>query len=132
MKKIILVSLLVFSLPLIALAEPGSAITYGSNAPTFASVVNLVITLINKTIPILVALAIVLFMIIGFQYVRTSGGTHGKSNYREALLWGLIALFVLFSIWGILRLLQTTFLNATSSGSAGDCPSHTYYNGQCV
>lgn len=77
---------------------------------TFADVVGSLIDLINKIIPVLSALAVVLFMLSGYQYVRKSGGSKGQAGAREALVWGGIALIVLFSIWGILRLLKETLL----------------------
>jgi len=76
---------------------------------SFKGVVGVVIDIINKIIPVLATLAVVLFMVSGLRYVRSAGSA--KNNSREALVWGLIALFVLFSIWGILRVLKETLLN---------------------
>jgi hypothetical protein len=82
---------------------------------TFKDVVIFVISLINMAIPVLVALALVLFLWGAVRYIAKSADAHGKSADKEALLWGLIALFVLLSVWGILRILTNTFLG----GSAG-------------
>lgn len=78
---------------------------------TFRDVVDLSISLINLVIPVLVALALVLFLWGGVRYIYKSGDAHGKGADKEALLWGVIALFVLFSIWGLLRLLKESFLS---------------------
>lgn len=85
---------------------------------TFRDVVMAVISLIDMVIPVLVALALVLFLWGAFRYVAKSSDAHGKGADKEALLWGLIALFVLFSIWGILRILNNTFLGAAGGGSS--------------
>ena len=82
---------------------------------TFKDVVLFIISLIDMAIPVLVALAIVLFMWGAVRYVAKSADAHGKSADKEALLWGLIALFVLLSIWGILRILTNTFLGGNAS-----------------
>lgn len=76
---------------------------------TFASLVGQAVDLINIGVQVLAAAALVLFMWAGVRYVTTATEKDQKQS-REALLWGLIALFVLMSIWGILRILRSTFL----------------------
>lgn len=77
---------------------------------TLRDVVELFISLINLVIPVLIAFALVLFLWGGVRYIYRSGDAHGKGADKEVLLWGLIALFVLVSIWGILRLLKESLL----------------------
>ncbi len=86
--------------------------------PTFATVVSNVVGLINMIIPVLATLALVIFFIGLVQYIWNSGDSSGKEKGRELILWGLIALLVLFSIWGILALLQVAFFGG-SSGRIG-------------
>lgn len=79
------------------------------NLIDFASVVGCAVSIINVIIPILAGLAVVLFMWGGVRYIYSAGeGEHQEG--REMLLWGIIALFVLFCIYGILRILDNTFL----------------------
>ena len=76
---------------------------------TLASLVNQFVELINTAIPVLFSLALVLFLWGGVRYIYKSGDVKGKSEERTAMVWGLVALFVLFSIWGIIRILQDSF-----------------------
>ena len=85
-----------------------------AHSTTLAGLVGSIIGLINAIIPVLVTLVVLLFMVIGFQYARAGADAKGRGNQREALMWGLIALFVLFSVWGILRILCTSLLNSSS------------------
>lgn len=71
----------------------------------FAGLVNSILDLFNAIIPVLGAAALVFFMYGVFQYVAHAGKKNGSS-----VLWSLITLFVLFSVWGILRVLENTFL----------------------
>ncbi|HVV39320.1 MAG TPA: hypothetical protein VHD31_03290 [Candidatus Paceibacterota bacterium] len=87
-----------------------------SNASSIKDVVLFLIGIINLAIPVLTVLAVVIFMYSGVRYVTRAEESGGKGPEREALLWGLIALFVLFSIWGILKILTNTFLG-TGGGS---------------
>jgi succinate dehydrogenase hydrophobic anchor subunit len=77
---------------------------------TFRDVVDLFISLINFVIPVLVALALVLFLWGGVRYIYKASDAHGKGADKEVLLWGVIALFVLVSVWGILRILREALL----------------------
>ncbi|HWB34121.1 MAG TPA: hypothetical protein VG753_02290 [Candidatus Paceibacterota bacterium] len=106
-----------------------------STNSNFADVVNYVIGIINLTIPVLVALAVVMFMWGAVRFIMKSGESVGGAAERDAMVWGVIALFVLFSIWGILHIMQNTLLGAgsysgSSAGSSGNCvtTSHTITN----
>lgn len=83
---------------------------------TFGDVVAYVISLIDITIPVLATLALVLFFVGVVRYIAKSGDAHGKTEERQIILWGLVALFVIFSIWGILRVLNNTLLGGGGSG----------------
>lgn len=73
---------------------------------SFAGLINNFIGLINKVIPILVGLALVIFFWGLIQYIYESGDAHGHSRGRELIIWGLVALFVMVSVWGILALMK--------------------------
>lgn len=97
----------------------------------FASVVACALNIVNVIIPILAGLALLMFLWGGVRYIYSAG--EGHNSGREHLLWGLIALFVLFCIYGILRVLDNTFLDGTGlSGSNSSVPGVTaeQYQGQ--
>jgi hypothetical protein len=75
---------------------------------TFSDLVSKTIGLINLVIPLLFTLALVLFLWTGVRYIRQAGG-EGASEVRGQLAWGLIALFVIFSVWGLVNILCFTF-----------------------
>jgi hypothetical protein len=80
---------------------------------TFTDVVVKLIGLINQIIPVLFALAMVFFVWSGVQYVRQAGGEGGEA--RSNLLWGVIALFVIFTVWGLVNILCLTLLGQSCS-----------------
>lgn len=80
---------------------------------TLTDVIAKFIGLINQIIPVLLALALVFFMWSCVQYVRQSG--EGGAEARSNVLWGLIALFVLFTVWGLVNILCLTLLGSTCS-----------------
>ena len=80
---------------------------------TLSDVILNVIGLINQIVPVLLTLALVFFMWSCFQYVRQSGENGGEA--RSNVLWGLIALFVLFTVWGLVNVLCMTLLGSSCS-----------------
>ena len=73
---------------------------------TFAGLIATLIGIINKVIPVLVGLALVIFFWGLIQYIYESGDAHGHSRGRELIIWGLVALFIMVSVWGILALMR--------------------------
>lgn len=55
----------------------------------------------------------------GFRYVYNAQSGKRSTGARTTLLWSLVALFVLFSIWGILRVMCNSFLSEGECGGAG-------------
>ena len=67
----------------------------------FAGVVSSILKIFDAAMPVLVALALVLFMVGVVKYIYSEG----EHKNRDLIMWSLIALFVMVSIWGILRIL---------------------------
>lgn len=84
---------------------------------TFSELVALIVLIINVATPTLIGLALVFFL---YRMISTSfGGDKGvggfaASKVRTVAFYGIGILFVMVSIWGILGLLEQTFL--TSGG----------------
>ena len=76
----------------------------------FAELVASTLRIFNQLIPVLVALALVLFMIGIIRYIRSG---NEKKN-RTEIMWSLVALFVLFSVWGILRIACASLVGTPS------------------
>ncbi len=75
---------------------------------TGASVVNCALTLINSVIPIIVAIT-VLWIIWGAFNLTKSDGEEARKEWRNAILYGIIGLFVMVSIYGFVNILIGTF-----------------------
>jgi len=97
---------------------------FDSNS-TIASVVQDVISLINLCVGVLVALALVVFFWGLVKYIYHSDDAKARQEGSKSILWGLIALFVLFSLFGILQLLNIAFFGGGPiNGSYDTAGSH--------
>jgi hypothetical protein len=99
-KTLIAVALYVF--PAVVFAQ-----TAGNN---LASLISFAGDMLNRLIPVLIAAALVIFFWGLVQYIRTHKG--GK----EVMIAGLVGLFIMVSVWGIIRIAQNT-LGVSNQGT---------------
>jgi hypothetical protein len=64
----------------------------------------------------LTAAALLLFMYSGFRLVMAASETK-NTKYKTAVLWNLVALTVLVSLWGILGLINSAFTGSPTIDS---------------
>ncbi|MBX4188993.1 hypothetical protein KW785_00145 [Candidatus Parcubacteria bacterium] len=67
-------------------------------------VVLLFLDLIHTALPVLAALALLLFIWGLIKFIYKSGDEKSHTDGRKFMIWGVIALFVLVSFMGIIRL----------------------------
>lgn len=90
----------VLSLFLPALA---GAVTIFNTLATFSA-------LFNGVMGLFIVLAIVVFFWGLIQYiVNRDGGEKEGAKGAQLMIWGILAIFVMVSIWGIIGLLRNTF-----------------------
>lgn len=80
-----------------------------ASAQNLQGVLGIFSDLINLAIPIVIALAVLYFFWGLAQYILNSSDESKKEEGRTIMIYGIIALFVMVSVWGLIRLLQETF-----------------------
>ena len=82
--------------------------------------------LVGLALPIAIALA-VLFFIWGLViFIKNSGESEAQAEGKTKMLWGIIALFVIVSIWGIVGFIGYTV--GVGPAIAPDVPQLPGYN----
>lgn len=84
---------------------------------TWRELVGALVALMNNGVAVLVTLAIALYFFGVSSNIVNFGGEHGAEKRRSFFTWGIVAIFVMVSVWGILRVLQNTLfggMNATT------------------
>ena len=76
---------------------------------TFAELIGHATSLITALVPLVGSLAFLAFLIGIARFIFSAGDTKSHEDGKFLMIWGLVALFVMFSIWGIIRLLASTF-----------------------
>jgi hypothetical protein len=100
--SIILIALGSFAVPFIAAAQDLTSFVI-----TIGRIVNLLVPLVST-------LAIVFFFYGLAKYVLNAGDEEKKEEGKNIMIWGVLAMFVLVTIWGIIGFLQNTAGNNTS------------------
>ena len=99
MKKILATIVALFA-PMLAFAQAS-----GINTTYFASIMGFIQSLVGFVFPLAITVGILFFFWELIKYIRAPADK--KSEQRSGLLYSILALFIMISIVGILRLLQT-------------------------
>ena len=71
---------------------------------TFGQLINIFLDLIRTAIPVLVGVALLVFLWGLAKFIfRIGGDEKAVSEGRNLIVWGLIAIFVMVSVWGIIE-----------------------------
>lgn len=90
-----------------AMLAPAAA---SAQAPSdFKSLIFLFVDLLNDAIMILVALGLLVFIWGLAKFILSAGDTKAHDTGKALMTWGLLGLFVMGSIWGILGFLSGEF-----------------------
>lgn len=77
-------------------------------------------TLLAPLIPILIGLAVIAFFWGLVKYIY--GGAKEIGEARQLILWGIISIFAMVSIWGLVSIVQGTFFGGAPLTSPPSVP----------
>lgn len=97
-----------FAAPVMALAQGATSggVVVGGN--TIFNILGTIAAILNVIIPILITLAVV-YVIYGVIKYATAKDEDAQKEGRTVIVSGIIALFVIVSIWGLVAILNSTF-----------------------
>ena len=71
-------------------------------------VTSIISCFLTPLVTLLVSVAVVTFIYGVFKFVKSEG--EDKQAGREFMFWGIVGLFVMVSVWGLVGILQSTFI----------------------
>ncbi len=74
----------------------------------FAELIDIFLGWVNTLIPIAFSAALLVFLWGIAQFVLNSDSPTGIADGKQKMFWGVVGLFVIFSIWGILMFLGSS------------------------
>lgn len=109
-----------FAIITLALTLPQLAAAAGTPR-TLSDVANLALTIIGQgTLMLMIAAVAAYFFNISMNMLKLSQGE--SAEWKSHFFWGIMAIFVMVSIWGIVQILQYTIFTpggGTAGGSRG-------------
>lgn len=95
---------------------------------TFSELVNLAVTIIDTATGVLVTAAVAIYL-WGVSTSIWKTGDEASTRAKTYFFWGVIVLFVMVSIWGILRILRDTLFAENPYGGTSFTPIQIGANG---
>jgi len=72
-------------------------------------------TILNPLVPILIGLALIIFSWGLFKYLKSGLGEKSEIEGAKSLMfWGVIILFVMLSVWGLVAILENIFFGGAT------------------
>lgn len=69
----------------------------------------------NVVIQILIAFAVIYIIFQVIRYIMNGDKPEERATIGKGVLWGIVGLFVILSIWGLVRILTNTFRTDTNA-----------------
>ncbi len=78
-------------------------------AADITGVISKINDIIGTIIPVIISLAVLLFIWGVVKYITAGGDPEKREEARSVIIYGIIGLFVIVSVWGLVALLSNTF-----------------------
>jgi uncharacterized membrane protein len=110
-----------FALPFLAKAQViGGDIGGLPGGNDALDILGVISGIFGVVIPLLVTLAVI-YVIVGIIKYATASDDESQATARKSILHGIIALFVIVSIWGLVAILNQTFGVGQGGQNVGNC-----------
>jgi len=85
-----------------------------------SSLFTLANNILKSVLPIIIAIAVIYFVYNAFNYM-IAADEERKGEAKSKMIYGIVALFVMVSVWGLVEILSGTF-GFTGGETPGDLP----------
>ena len=72
-------------------------------------VIGLVEDILTWLVPLLIGVAVVVFLWGVVKYITAGGDEEKIKKGRDTMIWGIVGLFVMVAVWGLVWILLNTF-----------------------
>lgn len=93
---------------------------FGTNG--FFGLLDAANTLINRLVPFIIALTVLVFLWGVFKFV-ISNNAESRAEARGYMIWGIVSLFIMVSVWGLVNILVRTFSLNTNAPALPQVPT---------
>lgn len=109
------------TLGVIAVISPGVA--FAAQANSLSDVLTTINGFVQPLITFAIALAVLFFLYGLLQYVTAGDDPEKQKNGRSKMIYGVVVIFVMVSVWGLVNLLSGTFSTKNTQQPAPVVPT---------
>ncbi len=85
-------------------------ISYGA---TLKSIIETkVLPILTSFINLIMTLSVLMFVVGIIRFMHTAGDDKSRSEGKQLMIWGTIALFVMVTVWGLVGIIKTSFFGS--------------------
>jgi len=95
-------------------------VAFAAAATDITGLITILSGIITALIPFIIGLAMLFFLWGLAKYILSAGDEAGQAAARSMMIWGIIILFVMVSVWGLVNILSTSLIG---SGAAPPVPT---------
>ena len=81
----------------------------------FVALIGEILDILDLVVVLIIALALVFFLWGVALFVLNAGDPEGQSKGKSIMFWGLIALFVMVAVWGLVGFLQDALIGGDTT-----------------
>ena len=90
--------------PVLAFAQGGNIQTSGG----LTGFLNTLESLMGRVVPLLIGLAVIVFLFGVLRFVFNAGSEDKRKSGRDLIIYGLIGIVVMVSVWGLVYFIQNS------------------------
>jgi hypothetical protein len=94
-----------FLFPALTFAQGRQGGGFSSLQDTLGTLTNF----INALIPFAIGIAVLVFIFGLISFITAGADEEKRKGARNTIIWGIIILFVMVSVWGLVNVLRNTF-----------------------
>jgi len=80
-----------------------------AQATDFASLVGIVVNVLRSLVSVMFAAAVITFLAGVAMFIFKSDSEAERTKGKQIMVWGVVALFVMVSMWGLVNVIKLTF-----------------------
>lgn len=103
-----------------ALLTPFVALAQTADASNLTDIITQIEVFISAALPVVISLAVLLFLWGLVRYMTNADDAEARASSRSLMIWGVVIIFVMVSIWGLVNFLEGLFGLDDTGGTAPD------------
>lgn len=91
------------------------AVAHAQQVRDIQSLIQYLLGIIDQLVVLVVGLGLLVFLWGLARFIMQAGDKDAVKEGKNLMFWGIIALFVMTSVWGIVNILENSFFGSNSS-----------------